>query len=237
MKVLQCALAALSLGVAALPAHAVIVQNGGFDEIGNNPVGLTLGDSDGQTLSSLIGASGRQSWDVFGSLPGGWVAPTGAGIEVQSLNTLNPKVTPHSGTFYVELDTETEGGSNSNSVMEQALGILAPRRYELSFFYRPRTGQVNTNGITVEIFDGVLLAQNIVSTNTSDWVEQVIGFNVGAGAGDLTLRFSAGGLADEIGGLIDTVSINAVPVPAALPLLLTGIGALGFAARRRRKAA
>lgn len=237
MNMAYGALAALFIGVSSVPAHAVIVQNGSFDEIGNNPTGLTLGDSDGQTLSSLIGASGQQSWDVFASLPGGWVAPTGAGIEVQSLNTLNPNVTPHSGTFYVELDTETEGGSNSNSVMEQALGVLAPRRYELSFFYRPRSGQVNTNGITVEIFDGVLLAQNIVSTNTSDWVEQVIGFNVGVGAGNLTLRFSAGGNADEIGGLIDTVSINTIPVPAALPLLLTGIGALGFAARRRRNTA
>lgn len=237
MKVLHCAVAALFLGVAALPAHAVIVQNGGFDEIGDDPTGLTLGDSDGQKLSSLIGASGRQSWDVFASLPGGWVAPTGAGIEVQSLNTLNPKVTPHSGTFYVELDTESEGGSNSNSVMEQMIGTLAPRRYELSFFYRPRTGQVDTNGITVEIFNGIMLTQNFISSDTSDWMEQVIGFNVGAGVGDLTLRFAAGGNADEIGGLIDTVSISAVPIPAALPLLLTGLGALGFASWRRRKTA
>ncbi|GIT86772.1 hypothetical protein ROBYS_17880 [Roseobacter sp. OBYS 0001] len=37
--------------------------------------------------------------------------------------------------------------------------------------------------------------------------------------------------------VIDGATISAVPVPAALPLLLAGIGGLGFMARRKRKAA
>ena len=38
-------------------------------------------------------------------------------------------------------------------------------------------------------------------------------------------------------GAIDDLQVAAIPVPATLPLLIAGIGGLGFAARRRRKAA
>ena len=36
---------------------------------------------------------------------------------------------------------------------------------------------------------------------------------------------------------LDTLTFSSVPVPAALPLLLAGLGGLGFMARRKRKAA
>lgn len=41
----------------------------------------------------------------------------------------------------------------------------------------------------------------------------------------------------EPGDWIRVVTVSQVPVPAALPLFLTGLAGLGFAARRRRKAA
>jgi PEP-CTERM motif len=51
------------------------------------------------------------------------------------------------------------------------------------------------------------------------------------------VRFTAGGTDDD--GTINVTAaglrITAVPVPASFPLLLAGLGALGFAARRKRR--
>jgi hypothetical protein len=52
-------------------------------------------------------------------------------------------------------------------------------------------------------------------------------------------RFKSVGLADDrtVNGTAGALTVAAVPVPASLPLLLAGIGALGWVARRKRKAA
>jgi hypothetical protein len=47
--------------------------------------------------------------------------------------------------------------------------------------------------------------------------------------------FSFGGV--ELASTKMTVNVAPIPVPAALPLLLAGLGGLGLAARRKRKAA
>jgi hypothetical protein len=53
------------------------------------------------------------------------------------------------------------------------------------------------------------------------------------------VRFTATGTSDDsdINVTAAALHVAPVPVPASLPLLLAGIGALGFAARRKRKAA
>ncbi|MEM6635479.1 MAG: hypothetical protein AAF667_06265 [Pseudomonadota bacterium] len=226
---LVAALFAVTGGV----AQAATVQNGSFDEIGDF-TGITDGDSNGQTLSELQAGIGG-TWDVYSTLPGGWTTTSGGGIELQTKATLG--VTPHSGPFYVELDSETYLGQNgqvqSNSSMEQLLGDLAPGHYQLSFWYRARNKQLNTNGVSVEIYNGALSEQLVVSNNTTSWVEYVFGFEVLDGSGPLTLKFSAAGNSDEYGGFIDTVSITAVPVPAPALLLLGALAGLGALRRTR----
>ncbi|HVO01173.1 MAG TPA: VPLPA-CTERM sorting domain-containing protein [Candidatus Cybelea sp.] len=53
---------------------------------------------------------------------------------------------------------------------------------------------------------------------------------------ELTLTFSGGGFFGIEGLNFDQVAVAKTPIPAALPLLGTALGALGFARRRRNKA-
>lgn len=63
--------------------------------------------------------------------------------------------------------------------------------------------------------------------NDNQWAKVNTGFT---GVRSLTFDFkSASGAIDNL-----KVTLSPVPVPAALPLLLAGVGALGFAGRRKR---
>ena len=54
-------------------------------------------------------------------------------------------------------------------------------------------------------------------------------------AGSLVLSFQDG-RDGNVGALLDNVTVSSVPEPTSLSLLLAGVAALGFAARRRRSA-
>jgi hypothetical protein len=211
----------------ALPAQAVVV-NGGFDDISH-----AFTATDGQTQASLVGQTGGASWSVFKTLPG-WRTVSGAGIELQTARTVG--LNPHSGAFYVELDSHP--GANSNSRMEQDIN-LKTGRYELRFFYSPRNPVPNdTDGIAFDIKVGALASSFVTSTDgvRGKWTEITRSFFV-KDAGTYTLGFEANQKQDTLGGFIDSVSIAPVPVPAAGWMLLAGLGALGAAARRRKAAA
>jgi hypothetical protein len=219
--------AALSTGAHA----ATLLTNGDFETV-DGRFGVTTGDSDGQALNSLAGASGGASWDVFAALPGGWYSTTGAGIEVHTKNTLG-SADPHSGNHYIELDSEKASGVVSNSDMRQDLGTLQRGRYDLSFWYRPRTGQGATDGILVELL-GTGLSWTAAGTDATRWVEYVLSFVIAPGTGPVSLSFMATGAADELGGFIDTVSLtpSPVPLPAPVLLLVAGLASLGLLRRR-----
>jgi hypothetical protein len=84
---------------------------------------------------------------------------------------------------------------------------------------------------------------NDIPNGTDEAMDSVYNFifNVAHTGDSLELAFAASGLqslADESWGLDDVrVSVTAVPVPAALPLLLGGLSVLGVVAGRRRRVA
>jgi hypothetical protein len=211
----------------AMPAQAAVL-NGGFDVKDDS-----FKATDGQTQSSLVGQTGGASWSVFRNLPN-WRTASGAGIEVQTKNSVG--LNPHSGEFYVELDSDPRGQSNSR--MEQDI-FLNTGRYELSFFYSPRNPVPNnTDGIAFDIKVGALAESFVTSTDgeRGKWTQITRSFFV-KDAGTYTLGFEANQNQDTLGGFIDTVSIAPVPLPAAGWMLLAGLGALGAASRRRKAAA
>lgn len=226
----KCVAVAGALILGTSTANAVVL-NGDFEDVSSSTPSVGL--VNGNALSDLAGSSGRRSWDVYTSLPG-WRTGSGAGIEVQSNGTLG-SIDAHSGQHYIELDSHPRGNSNSSMEQDVTLGVGS---YELSFWYSPRNSQTDSNGIDYSISDG-LLAGSISGpgtipqvTSVGDWSLVTARFMVDV-AGDYTLSFAATGRQNTLGGFVDTVSIAAVPLPAAGLLLPIGFAVLVVAKRRR----
>lgn len=221
----KAVIAAAVFASLALPAAAsTIVVNGSFESgVPGNSRGLNNGAYFGNLNTS------GPSWDRWANI-NGWRKTSGSGIEVQSNRTLST-IDAQDGTHYVELD------SNNNSSMAQTLA-LGVGKYVLSFWYSPRTYDPKTNGIEYTIGGG--LAGGRVTNGTpkgakvGNWVEIWKVFNI-VTAGNYDLKFSAVGLSDSYGGLIDNVNVAPVPLPAAGLGMVAALGGLG-ALRRRRKA-
>jgi hypothetical protein len=116
-------------------------------------------------------------------------------------------------------------GSSKNSGQLQSVANFAAGQYELTFelFGNSRGAAADTVTITLGSF--VLVLSNIAS---GDDVSQTVSFTTTGG--QLTFQ-NAGG--DNIGAVLSSVSLAAVPLPAAGLLLLAGLG--GLAALRRRE--
>lgn len=231
----------VAFSLAALGAQAATVVNGSFEDPGN-PVAKA---TDGQLFTALATGTGNNSWSIFTALPG-WTKVTGDGIEIQTNNTLTT-IDGHNGSqHYVELD------SNNNSSMQQTINFTSTGRYELSFFYSPRDGNVASNIISYSVAEAFspfsqLLLDSVAgpsldpATSVGKWTEITAEFIVKT-KGLHTLTFAAlGTKGDKVsyGGFIDDVSISTVPVPlpAGGLLLIGAVGGLAVLRHRKARAA
>jgi hypothetical protein len=212
----------------AIPSFANLLTNGNFDT-----TDARVGVVNNRQLNALSG-----NWDVYTSIPG-WTTQSGNGIEVQASGTV---VNAHSGNLYVELDSHpnsTNPGS-TNSTMFQTVN-LGIGDYILSFYYRPRTNTANDNGIQARIGNNVLLDLNGVSGSQNAWQQYSANFSITA-AGNQQVIFEATGLANQLGGFIDTVSLlqrntggtnETIPEPSTFALLGASLIGIGIKLRRR----
>ncbi|MCX6612682.1 MAG: PEP-CTERM sorting domain-containing protein [Acidobacteria bacterium] len=224
-KILFAFLATTALSI---PSFANLLTNGNFDQT-DSRVGLV----NGRRLDQL-----SANWDVYTSIPG-WTTQSGRGIEVQASGTV---VNAQSGNLYIELDSHpnnTNSGS-TNSIMFQTVN-LGIGDYILSFYYRPRTDTPNDNGIQARIDTQVLLDLNAVTSTLNTWTKYSALFSVTT-AGNKNVTFEATGLANQLGGFIDTVSLlertstttnETVPEPSTFALLGASLLGLGYKLRRR----
>jgi PEP-CTERM motif len=211
---LAIAFAATLAAAAPLAAHANLIVNGSFE------------------AEVQAGAS----WTVLAGLSG-WQADASSGVELRNAVA----GLAHDGANFIELDTNPGSFGNAsfddttNSGISQTVGTQAGASYELTWFYSPRSGVAASSNDIQVYWNGALLTTSSGSGEGQPgnaWNEY--SFTV-TGTGSDTLRFAAGGTADRLGGSLDSVSLVAAPVPepGTTALLLAGLAAIGFVARRR----
>jgi len=209
-KTLIAAVLATLLAAPTLASAAGnLIDNGSFED-----VSFSAGEQN----------QGAGSWSIYTQIPG-WTTVQGDGIEVRN-NVAGVAV---DGTSFVELDAV------GNSTMRQELTTTtAGQWYDLGFMYSPRAGvtglnnndiRVVWNGTDVTTVGGNLPAGNLVWTPYSFKVQAI---------GNDVLTFAAAGQSDALGGSLDAVSLTAaVPEPTTYALMMAGLLAVGFIARRR----
>jgi hypothetical protein len=225
-KTLRLMASSLVAGALTLPLLASaqnLLNNGSFEtaDCATRVAGV------GTTCTGNVSTG---QWAVFKTLPG-WTTVSGAGIEVRD----NFAGTAKDGTNFVELDSHGVPGSN-NSFMQQVF-TSTNAQMQLSFWYAARAGTAaNTNGIEVW-WNGQNVSSRLTpnpangSTNTS-WIQYTLALTGNVGSN--TIGFKAVGIDDTFGGSLDQVAITAVPEAGTLGMMLAGLGAVGFVARRRR---
>jgi choice-of-anchor C domain-containing protein len=127
-------------------------------------------------------------------------------------------------------------GSQFTGGISQEFTTIVNQAYFLTFAYSHNAG-VPTASASVVVTDAAdlpLLSTSVIHS-AAGWSHFVAQFVASSASTTLTFTNLLGG--SNQGVLLDSVSVTATPIPAALPLFASALGGLGFAAWRRKKAA
>jgi hypothetical protein len=159
---------------------------------------------------------------------GGGVATWSVGGDVDVVSTsLSGFGTPASqGNYVLDLN-----GTGTGSITALFGGLVANQQYRVAFQYAGNMAGdlgIASRGFDVGIVGG---ASQFFDNPTTTFAEGAFTFTAtGAFA---QLRF-AGTTQSNYGGVIDNISVAAVPEPHEWAMMLAGLGLVGWAARRRR---
>ncbi len=160
----------------------------------------------------------------------GWVAASGT-VDVIGAGLPSNQGTPFfnfipGNGHFIDLD----GSSNDSAAFSNEVTLAGSTQYILSFDLAGNH-RVNTTEL-VDVTFGTNPAQTFTLNQNDSFTTYTMAFTPTA-AGDYQILFqNAGG--DNIGALLDNVSVTAVPEPETYMMMLGGLGLIGFAARRRK---
>jgi hypothetical protein len=132
--------------------------------------------------------------------------------------------------------------------LSQSISTVAGQSYALSFLYgaiagnRLQTGPFAGNGpqvmnVLVSNGNSVLVSQNFNAHGTYDQTQFVSPFSVQFTATSSLTRLSFNDVSvvtNSVDGMLDNVSVAAVPEAETYAMFLAGLGLMGFVARRRK---
>ena len=194
----------------ASSAMANIVTNGSFEDLTN---------------FSLSNGSWGQSRTLVG-----WTQNNGDSFEIQlaGSGSFNPA---YDGVHYLELNANWLGD------ISQVLQTVPGHTYQLSFGYSGRSDSGTNNDSLLDVlWKGVKLdATTVDEAPNSGW--HTFNYTVTATGANTALEFISRGPTNNAsyGSYLDGVSVNPIPEPATLALMLTGVGMIGFTRRKQKK--
>ncbi len=232
------AIAAVLLAVPAIAGPNLVV-NGGFETttVGTDHQVVGTTDLPGWTLDPSIG---RYAYvydaDAATTYPFSYDGGGGPGPDDRRLAASFGGVSPTGGNFFGVDADQTYGTPLSQTIN----GLVIGQRYVVSFDWaatqlRNRFGDT-TNQWIVSLGSETQSTPvvNVGSQAFLGWYSE--SFTYTATATSEVLNFLANGTPDGLPpfALLDGVSLNAVPEPAAWVLMIAGFGLVGVASRRRR---
>ena len=244
LRTLAIALAAIApLAAQATPSPSPInlIQNGSFESpaIAYNTWTVVPGKNYLDANNTKKATKYMADWDTD-LTSGVEVRNHVAGIAQDGNNFI--ELDTHFGKFNCATFDNNSGGNSTNSWISQTVNTSAGQVYHLSYYYSPRGGsQSGDNQINV-FWDGVQLGAGTYTnsgsgaTHSGNWTDwQHFEFDVVGTGNTGTLKFADAGTANTYGGSLDNVSlVAAVPEPETYALMMAGLGAVGFMARRRK---
>lgn len=200
------------LATAPMLAHAATITNGSFEDP-LVPIPATF-----DTI--VNGNSAIPGWTVFGNSVD-WIGDYWESAE---------------GDRNIDLNG-SGGGDQKGGVKQLVTGLTAGVKYVISFALSGNPdGLPTTKSLTLVMGDDVgnftydLVANGTTRPSPMNWVYKTFTFVAGSTSEELAFISDDAGL---FGAAIDDVTIAPIPVPAAFPLLLAGLGGLALLRRRR----